>query len=164
MHSLHPKAEILGRLLILQQTLYILPDERSLSKFLAAAMLDVPGVASCKVSLQGTSEAGAVFDHEGAPVEIPIQTPRTVFGHIFLSLNDPEVFRAYQPVIENIGQVVATSLENLRITMNSATHSTLKPTSKSNRKSTSYSNRKPTASSTLRTATRYHVTAREKSQ
>ena len=134
MLSQHSKEDILGRLLVLQQTLYILPDERSLSKFLAAAMLDVPGVASCKVSLQGTSEAGAVFDHEGAPVEIPIQTPRTVFGHIFLSLNDPEVFRAYQPVIENIGQVVATSLENLRITMNSATQNDFKPASDSNRK------------------------------
>ena len=114
----HPAAEVLGRLLVIQQTLEMLPDNRRISEFLHLALLDVPGIADCMVHFPDAPSIpdGKPFGFgtvEGSQcAHLSIRTPRATFGHVHLVLADLEIYQAYEPFLDNLALAIATVLEN----------------------------------------------------
>ena len=112
----HPKADILGRLLVIQQVMDLLPDLPRMADFLRMAFFDVPGISACQVRFTDAvgDSAGSVISGNAIPgaVHMAINTPRAAFGDICLEIADWKIFRAYEPFLGNIAQMVATILEN----------------------------------------------------
>ncbi len=99
---------MLGRLLVLQQSMDMLPDERHMSDFLCTALLDIPGIRACSLHFspaEPTPDAGEI---------ILIRSPRECFGELRLKLDDSEAYQSYRPFLDNIAQSFATVLENRR--------------------------------------------------
>jgi diguanylate cyclase (GGDEF)-like protein/PAS domain S-box-containing protein len=135
MTGVHPKAEVLGRLLVIQQTLDILPHEEVMASFLDEALRGVPGVERAYLCLDGKVRPSPVAADicavacrriraapdsrircesiPGAPLQlVPVRTPRAWFGYLLLKIDDEILFQAYRVFLINIGHVVATTLEN----------------------------------------------------
>lgn len=107
MVSRHPRSDVLGRLLVIQQFLEMLPDRERMAGFLRLTLLDIPGISGCRVVLD-EKESGA--EPEGEVIEI--RTPRKVFGRILIFVKDDITYRAYEPFLDNIAQMVGTVIEN----------------------------------------------------
>ncbi|RTL37868.1 MAG: response regulator [Rhodocyclaceae bacterium] len=119
MTSPHPTAQALGRLLVIQPIVEMLPD-RQIADFLRLALLDVPGIADCLVHfpdtpgvIEGKSADLARVDGR-MDASLSIRTPRASFGHVHLVLSDPRIYEAYEPFLDNFIQAIATLLENRR--------------------------------------------------
>lgn len=132
---LQPQPEILGKLLIVQQTLGILSAREEQAAFLCRALRDIPGVENVHfcfcgsfVSEQrkgaglstcdhctnttpsiGLKRCGAIPDagHEC----IPLRTNTTLFGFLILRIANLQAFTPYAPYILNTANFVATLME-----------------------------------------------------
>jgi len=130
-----PQPEILGKLLIVQQTLGVLSAKEQQAAFLCRALHDIPGIEDvhfcfcgsfvpkqpeaagfcacdhCKstVPTVGLTRCGAVPDtaHEC----IPLRTATKLYGFLILGIGNVRRFVPYAPYIVNTANFLATLLE-----------------------------------------------------
>lgn len=107
----HPQVQVLGRLLVMQQTLVLLPHTAQVAAFVRQAFLDVPGVTDCTVRM--CPDAADATRVPGAD-SIPIRTATCAFGVVRIGVGSEAVYRCYRPFLDNIAQMVATVLEARR--------------------------------------------------
>lgn len=133
------QTQVLGKLLLAQQTLDMLPDERVIAEFTARALQEVPGISkthiclsaavslpradfepvcsSCTVRLGDTTTA-APAKCGVAPMPayrvFPLRTARGHYGYLPIRLGDRHLFAQYEPHIENLANTVANAIENRR--------------------------------------------------
>ncbi|MDF9393192.1 MULTISPECIES: PAS domain S-box protein [Methylococcus] len=132
MTRLELEATVLGRLLVIQETLDILPDPAGIGEFLDAALAEVPGVAGAHLCVDGklapaSAELaplciGMASNHarivagpagEGQRLFVyPLRIASRFYGVLLLRLSDPAEFRNYREFLGNIANVVARTLEN----------------------------------------------------
>ena len=116
----HPTAAVLGRLLVIQPTLEMLPDNRRIAEFLRLALLDVPGIADCLIHIPDAPDfvhgehAGFDDDKGRRCAYLSIRTPRATYGHVHVILAEQEIYEAYEPFLDNLALATATVLENRR--------------------------------------------------
>lgn len=127
------RADILGKLLLIQETLDVLPDNEGIAAFLRRALSEIPGVVDIHLYIGGEvfppSEA---FDEVCAEYEaarntssafadcivgaahavfVPLRTARQLYGMLIPSLDDVEAFSPYRAFVQNIANVIATTLD-----------------------------------------------------
>ncbi|WP_256992964.1 PAS domain S-box protein [Methylococcus capsulatus] len=132
MTRLELEATVLGRLLVIQETLDILPDPAGIGEFLNAALAEVPGVAGAHLCIDGRLMpacaelaplcAGMESNHarivagplgKGQRLFVyPLRIASRFYGVLLLRLSDPVEFRNYRDFLSNIANVVARTLEN----------------------------------------------------
>lgn len=133
--ALQPQPEVLGKLLIVQQTLGILSSRDEQAAFLCRALRDIPGVnqvqfcffgsfipkrpnsvpmdgcVHCKTAVPsvGLGRCGAVSD-SGARY-FPLRTASKLYGFLILEISSSSAFAPYAPYIVNTANFVTTLLE-----------------------------------------------------
>lgn len=126
------RAEVLGKLLLIQETLDVLPDNAGIAAFLRRALSDIPGVIDVHLCVGGAVfPPSKDFDDICAKLEarnasgtcadctvgtarvicLPLRTARHLYGMLLLSMDDEEAFSPYRAFVQNIANVVATTLE-----------------------------------------------------
>ena len=105
---------MLGRLLVMQQSLGLLHRHDQMVDFIRMVFLDVPGVAECRVQLAATPEVvdAAAGENDSSVVLIRIRTRADYFGEIRLLTDDLPTYKVYEPFLDNTAQAVGTLLEN----------------------------------------------------
>lgn len=127
------RADILGKLLMIQETLDILPDSAAIAAFLRRALGEIPGVTDMHLYMGGAlfppsrefeefcADNEAAWTTSGACVDctigttravcVPLRTARHPYGMLILSLDDEDSFSPYRAFVQNIANVVATTFE-----------------------------------------------------
>jgi len=133
-----PQTDVLGRLLVIQNTLDVMGDVAGMSAFVARALRDLPGVdrvvlcmertlypggqpSGCAVCCR-TEEPSLAWGKVGASAcglaqgsnqfAVRVATARRVMGCIAFTLTDRAAFAAYEPFIGNIANVLANQIES----------------------------------------------------
>ena len=124
-----PEAAILGRLLLIQQTLDVMGDAEHMAGYLSCVLVEIPGVAGAHFCLDGRVHppheayrlalAKEISGYRaGAPLEgqpdtfcLPLRRAHRLFGLLVLRLADREAFAPYEPFVANTANVMATTLE-----------------------------------------------------
>lgn len=135
MESSSVQANVLGRLLVIQQTLDVMSSIEGVSSFLCEALGKIPGIAAAYACMQGTIfPPNDKFVHicdkyvNLSPCDVahcdifsayqlytlPLRTVRHTYGCLALEVADDKSFEPYHVFIDNIANVVAQSLENRR--------------------------------------------------
>ncbi|QOY92450.1 EAL domain-containing protein [Massilia sp. UMI-21] len=124
-----PSAVVLGRLLVIQQAIDALPDDRRLADFVRRALAGVPGIADAHVHLEGSttpptaaitallarckggatkSPARPLSQHVGADgLCFPIQASAQHFGCLVVQVNDEYALRPYRDFLANISGAIS---------------------------------------------------------
>lgn len=127
------RADILARLLLIQETLDVLPERESIAAFMRRSLRDVPGVQDSLLYLEGTlfppsaeyeetaAHAQAAWQTSGCckdqlidgqrVISLPLRTARKLYGMLILSLDDETAFEPYRAFVRNVNNVVAATLE-----------------------------------------------------
>jgi PAS domain S-box-containing protein len=129
------RADILGKLLLIQQVLDVLPDNGGIAAFLRRALGEIPGVidvhlcvggavfppsdefteacARCEASwsASGTGAGTECLVGDASTICVPLRTARRLHGVLILSLGDKGAFSPYRGFVQNIANVVATTVE-----------------------------------------------------
>lgn len=123
------RADILGRLLVIQQSLEVMPNVGGMASFLQRALKEVPGLRDVRLyvgqTLYPPDEQIAAFCRKtaghmrslgetvrGEPLLLlPVDTVRRDYGHLVLTLSDPEAFAPYLEFLQNTAGVIAKMLE-----------------------------------------------------
>ncbi len=131
---MEPRADILGKLFVIQDAVQVLPSEASTAAFLGRALGEVPGVVKVCACLRGVLyppdpaladtclRFAAIADTPASigPREfgavpgtelVPFATARHLYGFLALGLGDAAAFAPYAAFIKNIASVVAIYLE-----------------------------------------------------
>ncbi len=108
-----PEAAILGRLLVIQQTLDMMPDVDRMASFLRSALGQLPGVreaclcvASGVLPVRANSDADDADDSNASEVRAPsdgqpethsilLRRARQIYGVLVLELSDRRAFAPY---------------------------------------------------------------------
>jgi len=128
-----PQAEILGQLLVIQQTLDVMSSTQSLASFLNEALQRVPGIAAVHLCVEGVvippddeiarfcARCDKTQLHRIAPAavcgELPgfstlaLGTARHHYGFLILTIADLQPVEPYWVFLENIANSVAQTLE-----------------------------------------------------
>ncbi|MFA6167767.1 MAG: PAS domain S-box protein [Gemmatimonadaceae bacterium] len=127
------RADILARLLLIQETLEVLPDNASIAAFLRRSLGEVPGVKDSLLCVGGTVfPPSAAFQEMAAQGEaawratgscpdrtidgqraifLPLRTALKLYGMLVLVLDDEAAFEPYRAFVRNVNNVVATTFE-----------------------------------------------------
>jgi len=127
------RADILGKLLLIQETLDVLPDSAGIAAFLQRALSEIPGIVDMHLYVEGVSyppskefdkvcaeyeaawsTSSACLDHPVGTdlwVFIPLRSSHHLYGKLILSINDKDAFSPYRAFVQNIANVVATTLD-----------------------------------------------------
>lgn len=127
-----PDATMLGRLLVIQQTVDAMPDEAHIAAFVSRALTSLPGLAEAHVDIEGAATAPNEYmatlkrrcEREASPVPVlnflrhigsgvqcfPIDAPTHRFGWILVRVSDDEALRPYVPFIGNLAGSIARIL------------------------------------------------------
>jgi PAS domain S-box-containing protein len=127
------RADVLSKLLLIHETLNVLPDYSTIAAFLNRALSEIPGVnalhlfvegsvypvsqafdALCHTDPAATSLSSQVIERSigNKPVLFfPLRSARHIYGKLILSLDDTEAFLPYQAFVLNIANAVAASFE-----------------------------------------------------
>ncbi|MBF0608277.1 MAG: PAS domain-containing sensor histidine kinase [Magnetococcales bacterium] len=135
------QADIVGRLLVIQEALDVMPGVKGMAEFLERALLEVPGLdvsyichrgrlfLGLNVELPCCSGSGqwredvrgehecAIENIQGMKV-MPLRTINALHGYLVLDVGDPEQLAPYEPFLKNICNVLSRTIEN-RETMQS---------------------------------------------
>jgi PAS domain S-box-containing protein len=125
-----PEARILGKLLLLQQNIEILPDPNEQAAFVRRALREIPGVAwvrfcrpdallpncpspksACPLAA-GRGETAPAYSlrcpaAESCEKPIAIRTPRKLYGFLLLTITDEAALAPYAPYLLNIANHLA---------------------------------------------------------
>jgi HD-GYP domain-containing protein (c-di-GMP phosphodiesterase class II) len=128
-----PRADVLGKLLLIQETLDVIPSEAQIAAFLRRALRDVPGVADTHLAVGGALVPQAPQPEGACPVcasiergeaagpdalarlpgvqELALRTARKAFGALYVAIADRASFAPYVDFVRNIANVLAANLE-----------------------------------------------------
>ncbi|MBF0458914.1 MAG: hypothetical protein HQK99_13585 [Nitrospirae bacterium] len=118
------RADILGKLIVIQDVLEMMLGVKEMSEFLSRPVLEIPGISGvfvCSASFKDVicsgCEAGKYtgdckIDNESGMKAIQIKTLNHAYGFLLLNLNSSEQFAPYEPFIRNICNIMARTLEN----------------------------------------------------
>ena len=131
------RADILGKLLLIQQVLGVLPDNDGIAAFLRRALDEIPGVtdvhlcvagvvfppagefaeqcARCEASWSASGNDPACLVGIANTLHAPLRTARGVHGVLILSLGDEVAFSPYLAFVQNIANVVASTIETRQV-------------------------------------------------
>jgi PAS domain S-box-containing protein len=133
--AFQPQPEILGKLLIVQQTLGILSAKEEQAAFLCRALCDVPGIEDIHFCFRGSfvpkqleaagfcmcdrctnATPSVELNRCGAVPEarnecIPLRTATKLYGFLILGIGSARAFAPYAPYIVNTANFLATLLE-----------------------------------------------------
>jgi PAS domain S-box-containing protein len=146
------EARIIGKLLILQQTVEILPTREEQVAFIRRTLQEVPGLADVRFCLlglwvpkcPGSNTACILADQGRLPLlaaappccaadtlevrSLPVRTTTKLYGFMILSVADPAALAYYSPYLVNAANSLANLLEKwamgeeLRKTFNELEH------------------------------------------
>lgn len=117
----------LGKLLLIQHALEVLPNETSIASFLCRSLSTIPGVKDVHVCIRGAltpddaiyrdlcracGENGSSLATPPPMKLFPLRTPHQVYGALFLSIDNEDQFSFCQPYLANTANTVATLLES----------------------------------------------------
>jgi PAS domain S-box-containing protein len=104
MHS--PQAEVLAKILLMQNMVGQLPNSRGIKEFLARGLLDLPGVASAEFVEDGAATPSA------PDIE---QWPLSVYGQrnctLIVRVSERAAFAPYEPFVGNLCFMVTVAIE-----------------------------------------------------
>ncbi|KJU82815.1 multi-sensor signal transduction histidine kinase [Candidatus Magnetobacterium bavaricum] len=134
------QADIIGRLLVIQETLDVMPSVKGMAEFLDRALLEVPGLEAIyichrgRLFLSSNVELPCCSGREQRPEDyrehecaieniqgmkvMPLSTINALHGYLILDVTAPEQFAPYEPFLKNICNVLSRTIEN-RETMQS---------------------------------------------
>ena len=128
--SAYADARVLGRLLVVQTTLHVMPQLDGLGDFLCEGLRDVPGIrgataCTCGLFCSESSEQllekaecnlnQSFPDADPAAVRrLPFSTINGSHGWLLLLVDEPGRFAPYEPHVQNLANVVGTITENRR--------------------------------------------------
>lgn len=117
-------AEVLGRLLVLQQVMLSLPTVQGIAAFFARSLSELPGVKAAAACISGRMEPADIFNpcrhcgkgscdySDGSGMAVfPIQGSTQITACLLVKLSDSMAFTPYRPFISNIAYLVATELD-----------------------------------------------------
>ncbi|MFN4283563.1 MAG: putative bifunctional diguanylate cyclase/phosphodiesterase [Alphaproteobacteria bacterium] len=128
------KLDILGRLLLVQQMIEAMPDERRVGEFVVRSLRDLPGVSEVRMCLRGYAvppdarldalaakceeffaapgmiDCAAILDEPGVRA-LPLRAADHLFGALALTIDDETAFAPYADFHANIANAVAMTLE-----------------------------------------------------
>lgn len=130
----HARADVLGRLLVVQQALDALPDEIRLGEFVRQALMTVPGVRDVLMYIRGSMiPSNAEFDEICEQYErtwrtssspdfsmlsdqpgvhyFPARTASHLFGLLIVHVADEVLLRPYLDFLNNIANAIGMVLE-----------------------------------------------------
>lgn len=127
------RADVLGKLLLIQETLDVLPDSAGIAAFLRRALGEIPGVLDVHLCVGGvvfppsrevgevcaiweaarSTSSGCIDCMVGSTraICVPLRTARHLYGTLILSLGDRDAFSPYLAFVQNIANVVAATFE-----------------------------------------------------
>jgi PAS domain S-box-containing protein len=129
-------AEILGRIMVAQNILFVLPSRETIIEFFNKSLAEIPGAGSVHICITGAKKSihhegcrecflldSGTKDYMGKSSECRLQTdPGFIvlfietlefrFGFIVFSIIQKELFTPYVPFISNLANFIALSLEN----------------------------------------------------
>jgi PAS domain S-box-containing protein len=100
-----PSAKVLGRLLIMQNILVGLPDEKSIVGFVCRGLTDIPGVA--QVRYADTPQENL----DPSKTRFPFLIGKSYRGELLLTVTDQTAFGPYVTYLNNFCSMVAVILE-----------------------------------------------------
>ena len=105
-----PRADVLARILLIQNVVGQLPDETGVFAFLCRGLQDVPGISKARFEKEDLSP------HTPGPADrrIPLTIAQTRYGEIVLEISNAESYELYAPFIGNLCFMVAVILEERR--------------------------------------------------
>ncbi|MBF0342653.1 MAG: PAS domain S-box protein [Nitrospirae bacterium] len=128
------QADVVGKLLVIQETLDIMPSVKGMAEFLNKALLEVPGVSAIYICYKGrlVLSEGVEFSCCSGNVQRPVdylnhdcaieniqgmklmalRTLNAFCGYLILDLTDFEQFAPYDPFLRNICNVLSRTIEN----------------------------------------------------
>jgi signal transduction histidine kinase/CheY-like chemotaxis protein len=129
-----PQAEVLGRLLVIQELLEVMPDDAGIASFLRQALRDVPGISDVYLCVRGvlyppneflkdacvrfaaardtpTSIGPEDFRDLPGTVLMSLASTRHLYGFLAFSIDSLTAFSAYESFLRNTANLVATVLE-----------------------------------------------------
>jgi diguanylate cyclase (GGDEF)-like protein/PAS domain S-box-containing protein len=138
--SAKAKNDVLGKLLVAQQTVDLLPNERVIGEFVSRALLAVPGVAKAHVCLSAApasvradfepacrtcevrlgdptaaSAPGCAIAATAAGYRVfPLRTARGIHGYVPIGTGNGRAFARHEPYAQNFIGVVARAIESRR--------------------------------------------------
>ena len=99
---------MLGQLLLMQNVLCNLPDEKSIFGFVCRGLADLPGIAVARHGEPAECDAGDVLHR------LPLQVGSSDWGNLWVGVSDPEAFAPYEAYLKNFVFMVAVILEERR--------------------------------------------------
>ena len=127
-----PDATMLGRLLVIQQTVDAMPDQAHIAAFVSRALSSLPGLAEVHVDIEGhtmapdaaLSELKRHCEREASPVPVlnflrhrgsgthcfPIDAPGQRLGWILVRVADEAALHPYLPFIGNLAGTIGRIL------------------------------------------------------
>lgn len=117
----------LGKLLLIQHALEVLPNETSIASFLCRSLSTIPGVKDVHVCIRDVltpndapyrdlcracGENGSSLATPPPIKLFPLRTSHQVYGALFLSIDNEDQFSFCQPYLANTANTVATLLES----------------------------------------------------
>lgn len=118
-------ARVLGRLLLVQSTLHVMPHATAIAEFVCAGLRQVPGVTAVVLDLwpsepltaqppaEGCPGAAAAPPLAGPTEQLPLEVLDKSYGTLTLVIA-PETFEPYRPHAQNLANVAAIAIENRR--------------------------------------------------
>ena len=100
------EAKVLGQLLLMQDILINLPNEKSVFSFVCKGLLDIPGVKAVQYIKDSTD-----FKKKSAHT-FYFGNKEKNFGAIQITLNDPDLFKKYEDYLRNFFFMVEVILED----------------------------------------------------
>ena len=103
------KPEILGQLLLMQNFVISLPDEKSIFSFVCRGLLDIPGVTGVRYTDtdQGQTDESIVL--------FPLLLGDIYRGELHIALGDSESFAPYVDYVKNFCYMLSVVLEERRL-------------------------------------------------
>jgi len=111
------RAEILAKILLVQNIVGQLPDKASIFSFLARALTDIPGVTEARFEEDQASRTITKSSTEPpvpGQVTLPLSVGPQRYGELRLSIGDPAAFKPYAPFLGNLCSLIAIILEERR--------------------------------------------------
>lgn len=117
----------LGKLLLIQHALEVLPNETSIASFLCRSLSTILGIKDVHVCIRGVltpddatyRDLCQAFGENGSSLAIPppikffpLRTSHQVYGALFLSTDNKNLFTFCQPYLANTANTIATLLES----------------------------------------------------
>ncbi|MCI4627082.1 MAG: PAS domain-containing protein [Candidatus Magnetoovum sp. WYHC-5] len=124
------QSDILGRLLVIQETLDVMPDNRGIAEYLSSALSGVPGIDKVYICINNqlladnkiieincndkcwNKEDSYICKETVGTGHIIIKNKKGKIGCFVIFVKDIKLYKLYEPFLKNVANVVAKEIEN----------------------------------------------------